>query len=496
MKRILAFLLFICNSHLLSASFQMNENMQHAYLAIIDLQFEKGQSFIDLEKQHNSQNGLIQLTENYIDFLSLIIGEERQLFRKISSNKNKRLAIIEKCDKDSPYYLYAKAEINLQWAFARLKFQEYFLATYEIQKAYFLLQRNQEQFPDFHLNKKGMGLLHCLIGSIPENYQRIVNSIGIDGRIKQGLTELDELLFLTNKNENYKCYNTELLFLISFLEMNLTIDKDRFQNSLKGIGEKYKQHILLNFAAARLSTVLGKNELTIHILKNRPHLNGQYHFTYLDYLMGMSYLYKLDFENSKQKFELFLSSFKGENYIKSTYHKLAWIAFLTNDIKMQAFYFERTKSIGESNLDEDKQALKQAKTGKIPHPTLLKSRLFYDGGYYQKSLDELKKIEKQILFSDNEDTIEFWYRKGRVSQKLARPLNEILSYFSKSFALGAKSTSYFSSMSALQIAIEYEKNGEYKDAESFYKKCLSMKGFDYQRGIHQKAKAGLDRIAN
>ena len=95
-----------------------------------------------------------------------------------------------------------------------------------------------------------------------------------------------------------------------------------------------------------------------------------------------------------------------------------------------------------------------------------------------------------------ENVIEYWYRKGRVSQKLAKPLNEIISYFSKSLELGAKSTSYFSSMSALQIAIEYEKNGEYKDAESFYKKCLSMKGFDYQRGIHQKAKAGLDRIAN
>ena len=95
-----------------------------------------------------------------------------------------------------------------------------------------------------------------------------------------------------------------------------------------------------------------------------------------------------------------------------------------------------------------------------------------------------------------ENVIEYWYRKGRVSQKLAKPLNEIISYFSKSLELGAKSTSYFASMSALQIAIEYEKNKEYKEAESFYNKCLSMKGFDYERGIHQKAKAGLDRIAN
>ena len=51
-------------------------------------------------------------------------------------------------------------------------------------------------------------------------------------------------------------------------------------------------------------------------------------------------------------------------------------------------------------------------------------------------------------------------------------------------------------MSALQIAIEYEKMGEKQKAKSYYNKCLSMKDFDYQRGIHLKAKAGLNRIAN
>ena len=124
----------------------MNDNIQNAYTAIINLQFEKGQSFIQLEKEQNPNNGLIHLNENYKDFLALIIGEDKQLFDEISANKSKRLSVISTCDKNSPYYLYSQAEINLQWAFARLKFQEYFLAAYEIQKAYFLLEENQEKF--------------------------------------------------------------------------------------------------------------------------------------------------------------------------------------------------------------------------------------------------------------------------------------------------------------------------------------------------------------
>ena len=81
--------------------------MQNAYLSIIDLKFEKGLDFIEKEKQQNPNNGLIHLHENYKDFLALIIGEDQQLFDKISSNKSKRLSAIEKCNKNSPYYLYA-----------------------------------------------------------------------------------------------------------------------------------------------------------------------------------------------------------------------------------------------------------------------------------------------------------------------------------------------------------------------------------------------------
>jgi hypothetical protein len=294
MKKIIILLLSIFSCLFVSASFDMNENMQNAYLSIIDLKFEKGLDFIEKEKQQNPNNGLIHLHENYKDFLTLIIGEDEQLFDKISSNKSKRLSAIEKCDKTSPYYLYAKAEINLQWAFVRLKFQEYFLAAYEIQKAYFILKENQKKFPDFHLNKKGMGLLHCLIGSIPENYQWIVNAIGINGGIDKGLNELHQLLSLTEKDEHYKIYNTELLFLISFLEMNLTIDKRHFQTTLDAIGKKHTNHILLNFAAARLSSKLGKNDLAIKILNNRPKKEGQFEFSYLNYLLGMSYLYKFN----------------------------------------------------------------------------------------------------------------------------------------------------------------------------------------------------------
>jgi hypothetical protein len=51
-------------------------------------------------------------------------------------------------------------------------------------------------------------------------------------------------------------------------------------------------------------------------------------------------------------------------------------------------------------------------------------------------------------------------------------------------------------MSALQIGLIFEKENDFKKAEYYFNKCLSISGFDYERGIHQKAKAGLTRISS
>ena len=60
----------------------------------------------------------------------------------------------------------------------------------------------------------------------------------------------------------------------------------------------------------------------------------------------------------------------------------------------------------------------------------------------------------------------------------------------------AHTSTYFAPMSVLQIGIEYEKIGNFDKAKLFYNKCLAISNFDYQRGIHQKARAGLNRIKN
>ena len=122
------------------ASFQMNENMQKTYIYIINLEFDKANELLRAEQKDNPANRIIILQENYIDFLTIIIGEDESFFTAAKDKKSDRINSLKVGDESSPYYLYAQAEIHLQWAFARLKFEEYLTASYEIQKAYSLLE--------------------------------------------------------------------------------------------------------------------------------------------------------------------------------------------------------------------------------------------------------------------------------------------------------------------------------------------------------------------
>lgn len=486
MRTLTLVFLFFCKFGF--ASFDMNENMQRSYSHIISLEFEKANILLAKEKSQNPQNGFIPLYNNYIDFLTILIAEDVDYFESHKALKDKRLDLLDDNDKDSPYYLYSKAEINLQWAFSRLKFEHYVVAAYEIVKAYKLLEENKQKFPDFTLNNKGLGLIHALLGAVPRDFHWIINLAGLEGSISMGFRELDEVL----NDKHFVMYQDEVLFLLSFLQINLGNNETLFQKYLDTIGNRYEDNLLLNFTTSRLLHNLGRNDDCLSVLQNRTDNNETIQFYYLDYLEGMSYLYMLDLKNAKRKFEYFIENFRGVNYIKSANHKLAWIALLQNDDQKRLEYLQKVILDGNTLVDEDKVALNDAKREIIIkdnlYDRLLRTRLLYDGGYYEKARLEISIVETLDFYD------EYFYRLARIESKLSSEHTKVINYYQKAYEMGQNSTNYYAPMSALQIGLIYESKRDHHQAESYFMRCLAMSGFDYERGIHQKAKAGLERI--
>ena len=481
--------LFLFFSHIVFASFEMNDNMKSSYAHIIDLDFNQASVFLNSEKESNPENGIIILNENYIDFLSIIINTDKQYYINAKRFKKERLEALKSKEVNSPFYLYSQAEIHLQWAFIHLQFKQYQLAVFDFLKAYNLLDKNKEEFPSFKLNNKSLGLLNVLLGSVPDEYKWILNLTGINPSFDLGIQQMESLL----QDTSTSLYNYEIIFLISFLELYLSDNNDRHLKCMKLIGDKYKTNLLLTFVAARLSYKLGLNDYSIEILENKSSFKGRAYFYHLDYLLAMSYLYKLEYDIAYDMFQDFIINNKNSNYVKSAYHKLSWISWLQGDGQKMRYYFKQVSLYGVSFLDEDKKAQEEAEDHLISHPLLLEARLLYDGGYYKNSLSTIEKIDFE-LFSNINNQIEYWYRLARVTSKLGYPDTLVINYYKNSYEKGEKFNFYFAPNSALNIGLLYEKNNDLDNATIYFKKCLDMSGFRYEKSIHRKAALGLRRI--
>src|SRR5687768_17366814 len=111
MRRLLL-LLFVLHSFIAGAvTFDMNAQCQQAYREIMKLRFETGRNLLAAEKKQNPSNRIPFLLENYIDFLTIYISEDKAFFEKAEPRKEARLNSLRKGDKSSPYYLYSQAEI-------------------------------------------------------------------------------------------------------------------------------------------------------------------------------------------------------------------------------------------------------------------------------------------------------------------------------------------------------------------------------------------------
>jgi hypothetical protein len=487
-------LLFISFSAEAQKSYDFNSNCKAAHEAIMALQFKKAKALLWQERKVSPQNLIPIYLDNYIDFLTVVISEEKVRFEQLKGNKAIRLEALEQGDKNSPFYLLTQAEINLQWAFARIKFNEYLTAALEVNRAYKMLEENQKKFPDFILTKKCLGLLHAAVGTIPDEYKWALKLFGFAGSIKQGENEVKQVFETSQKNPSYSSFKTECALLLSVIELNLANAENYVTKSILPEIEKIKEpNPLLVFCYAGSSIKLGKTDEAIAFLEKNKFGKDVFAFPYLNYMLGQAKLTRLD-TDANLALENFLKSFKGINFVKAANLRLAWFYLIKGNAAKYRFYLAKLKSSGAALVDEDKQAKLEAESGDMPTVGLLKSRLLFDGGYYDKSLVELKELKPNKLTSVKEN-LELVYRMARIHHKKNDLENALLKY-QLVYKNGSNYPYYFAANAALHMGYIYEQQNNKTRAKESFLLCLNLKDHEYQNSISQKAKAGINRLEN
>lgn len=494
MKKALFILLFFISLHASATTcLSFSKEYSTAYNELLRLEFTAAINRIESQKIKEPENVVYCYLYSYIDFLEALISEEEQNYKAFKEKYADRESELQKTNNKSPWKLYTLGQLNLQSAFISLKTGDYLKSAVNINRAYKLFIENNQKFPSFTPNKAGLGLVHVLIGSVPESYSWIPGLMGIEGNISQGLKELRGVLSDTHA---YPYLFDECMFLYTFITFNLAPAEENIKplNALilseKGRTQTAKSPLLI-YAVSSFLFNQGKNDLALDLLVNRPVSKSTYSFHYLDYLTGIGYLNKLD-RKARIYFLKYVSQFKGKNYIKSAYQRIAWSFLIDGDTAQYLRYKSRIGIMGNAQFENDKEAQNEYLNNSLtPNRDLLEIRLLFDGGYYSKATEIAESLKVKNL-SGLQKT-ELNYRIGRLAHKTGN-IAKAKEFYMLTYNMGKQYPVYYAANALLNLGMIYEDEGLPGRALWYYKECLKMEYTDYRSGIELKAKSGINRL--
>ncbi len=483
-------LVFVFASFQANAAFDFNQHCISAYKEIFSLRIANGRSLIEAERKRNPQNAIPYLLDSYADYLTVLTSENKSDFERLLNNKSARLSRISRDDKNSPFYLFAIAEIHMQLALTNGYFQEYFASSMELKKAYSALQENHKKFPDFLPNQKNLGVLNAVLGALPSGLKRTVSVFGMKGDTRSGVKILENLVDRL-PGSAWPYFYDEAVFWHAYVQTDILNNHDAYPEIIANAQKIDSSSLLRTYIGGYSGFRTAHTNEAISALNRRPRDPDFVNYAYLDYMNGVLHLRKLD-SGSYSYFQKYLRNYKGINYIKDTYLNLAWLSLIQGNMNGYKEYINLVKTRGYALHEKDKQAVKEA-NDPPPHAELLRARLLFDGGFYDKALDELKD-RRAGDFKLLRDKIEFCYRVGRIYDEYSK--DELaIKFYQFAIDLGRNERYYFASNAAYRIGIIYEKKKNYPQAKRFFNMAIDMEDHDYERSIETKGKEGLSRIS-
>ncbi|KAA9346109.1 tetratricopeptide repeat protein [Adhaeribacter soli] len=460
--------------------------MQQAYAEIIKLRVNAGRQILQPELNQNPKNACALLVANYADFLTILVSQDKAVYDKLKEKQQQRLDKLEDLKEKSPYKRYAQAEIKLQLAMCQVFFADEVQAAWNVRSAFLLLKENQKLYPDFIPNRKSLGLLQVIIGSIPDSYQWVFKVLGMRGDIKAGLANLN----LASRTPDL--FQDEALIYLQFAQDWMNKKDNSGPKILTRLATAEPDNLLFTYLAMSMLKKNKSCDSALVLFQKRPRDNRYLPFPYLNHMAADMYLYRGDYTKSVQENQYFLTQYQGKHYLKDANFKLYLAHYLSGNPLAAQMFYSRIKEVGSAVVEEDKYAQKFVENHETLNRQLIKARLHADGGYYSQALAALKDF-KPTGKTMQKDRLELYYRKARIYQGLNQ-LDSAVYFYERTISAGGNLPHYFAPNAALQLGYLASDRNDKAAARAYFKKALSYPKHEYKNSIDSKAKIGLSTL--
>ncbi|MFC5270174.1 tol-pal system YbgF family protein [Adhaeribacter terreus] len=469
-----------------AATSEFTKPVQQAYHEIIKLRVAFGKQILQPELQKDDNNACALLVANYADFLTVLVSQNEKVYKKLRSQQEKRLDLLAALKENTPYKRYAQAEIRLQLAMCEVFFSDEVQAAWHVRSAYLLLNENQKLYPDFIPNRKSLGLLQVIIGSVPDSYQWVFNILGMRGDIKGGLANLSSAARIPN------LFQTEASIYLQFAQDWMNRKDNSGPKFLSKLAADNPDNLLFTYLAMSMLKKNKNCDAALAIFQKRPTDSRYLEFPYLHHMAADMFLYKGEYVRSLHENQYFLDHYQGKHYRKDANFKLYLASILSDDPMTAQLYYSRINNTGAAVVEEDKYAQKFVENKDIINKQLVKARLHADGGYFPQALTALENFKSTSRLTQKERT-ELFYRKARIFQGLGKEDSAIV-YYQKTIETAGNMAYYFAPNAALQLGYLAADRNDKTAARKYFKKALSYPKHEYKNSIDSKAKIGLSTL--
>lgn len=468
--------------------FDFTPNLQRAYQEIIKFKVVSARHLLTKE---NPNNGIKILLDDYIDMIFLLNNGSQEEYKKLLENEGERLDLIDNLDKTSPYNRFIKAEIKLHWVPIKFRFGNETKAAWNFIQANKLLKENVKLFPHFIPQQKSLGLIHIIIGSIPESYTWVTNLMGLRGNLQKGQEELNRAIKDT-------IFGTEVQFYNFYLQSYLLCFSANKSEQLLKFANTHPDYLSISFLTSAILMRDNKSNDALQLIEKRPSGNEYLVMPIFNYLKGEIALQQEDYSQAISYYLAYSNNFKNPIFQKDAALKIFYAYWLSNNEEKALVYLNKISHVGNTLADVDKIAQKfyenYISKKSLPNKLLIKARFAFDGGFYDKAIRAIDDIKQQQMLNPKEEA-EYYYRKGRIYHKVNKIEQAIISY-KKSIQLCESKEWGFGANSTLQLGYIYQELGNLERAKIFFNQAIAYKKHESKNSVDIRAKAALREFTN
>ncbi|MFD2244759.1 tetratricopeptide repeat protein [Pontibacter ruber] len=470
-----------------NASSTFTSGISRSYAETIKLRLGNGRNLIRAELQRDPQNAVALLVANYQDFLTLCVQQNPKQFEQLVKAQENRLDRLTSLKERSAWVDYSIAEVRTHLAVSKLLLGNRLASAWEFRQAYLQYEANARRYPSFLPNKKTLGAMQVLIGSVPDTYRWFLNIIGMRGSVPAGMANLKAAT--SNSNPFQQEAQVMYVLLQQLLDQQHDLDAQQQVNKLV---QESPDNLLYTFVAMYLHKKTKVSEQALQFYLKRP-TGAQYlAFPYLHHMAADLYLYRGDYSRSIQENKLFLETHKGEHYLKAAHYKLYLANWFGNNKQQASWHYREINRVGSKVVEEDIYAARFVEQQTPLNNHLMLARLRSDGGYYKEALAGLNKMR----ITENTplpEKAEYYYRKARIYHGLHQ-VAEAKQHYEYTIRVCGSSDLYFAPNAALQLGYLYQEEKNFTKAKVWYRKALNYKGHEYKNSIDHKAKLALSSL--